>query len=74
MYIETALELAVELNTRKEEGTQCQNLAYLFRLQGEYIKSIGHSKRALEIHLEIGDKYGENDCYENLGSVYDTGW
>ena len=42
----------------------------MFRSLGIYRKAHEYHEKALAISIEIGDKEGEGDRYENLGNVF----
>ncbi len=65
-----ALKLAEKNKYNKGIASACNNLANVNIIKANYEEAHKLLKRALKIHLEVGDKLYAADTYNNLGIVF----
>jgi len=62
----------VKLQKKVKKGiSDCyNNIGVIYYFQGNYIKSIEHYQKSLEIKEELGDRIGTSDNLNNIGLVF----
>jgi tetratricopeptide (TPR) repeat protein len=70
LYYEQGLILTRGVAEREGEGTIMNNIAEIYRAQGNSAKALEYHQQALAILQEIGDKAGEARSYRNIGLTY----
>jgi tetratricopeptide (TPR) repeat protein len=52
------------------EGTTLNNIALIYRAQGDYTTALTHFTNSLAISQEIGNKAGESTTLNNISQIY----
>ena len=58
-YYNQALEVALKIGDRQNEGTWLSNLGNVYLRLEQYEQAISYSEQALEVVSEIGDRKGK---------------
>lgn len=69
-FTEQALELSKKENYRKGEARSLMNLGHVFRIYGNFPKSLEMQFKALQICESIGDKHQMASSYTNIAFTY----
>ena len=69
-HYEQALVIHREVDDRRGEGIDMNNLGIVYRTLEQYQQALEYDHRALEVSREIGDRLGEGNALGNLGSIY----
>ncbi len=69
-WAERGLQIAKSHNLRKDESALLNNMAGIYRAQGDYPTALGYLERSLKISQDIGDVAGEGTTLNNIGQIY----
>jgi predicted ATPase len=73
-YYQESLVCFRRLKDRRGEGMALNNLAVVYRGQGQWTEAETHYEQALQIFREIDYRWGQGTVLNNLGNLrYDTG-
>ena len=64
------LKFAQERNSKKWIGKAYYNQATYYYYKSDYVNSLSHYQKSLELRKEIGDRKGEAAIYGNIGLIY----
>ena len=65
-----ALGIGESLRNDEVIAAALANLAIIYRLTGEFERSLATNRRALDVAIASGDRYTQGRVYSNLGIVY----
>ena len=66
----SALEIAIQINHRKEEGRCLLNIGYHHSAVEDYSQALSHYTDALKIARELEDYDNQSICLNNISNIY----
>lgn len=69
IFANTAFAIATNINWKKGISDCYLTIGMLFHYKSNYIKAVENYNNAIKIMEELGDKYKQAQCYNNMGAA-----